>query len=380
MTLSTTLVIDTEVNEKTDTTPPCNEHDPDNGLLEEHWDCFDAPPYFAAVGPFHRDDAAPEPGEQQDLPSLKAGEVYGLLDFCCHRAPAWYRSEVNRTVHLTEPKDIPVADGNRSCDKNLLDIWESSHKSYLEQQDKPPTEPRASTPSLIVTITTKPTPSPHNTRTRVQPSRNAKRKAPEPEDSKQPRVTIKRRKTKTKGAAAAGGTYHISKPAFSHALHLHLPATVEDIHGKICHRSYRSFRNRLIARVTSKMVGIYSRRRAAADKKPKPPRRCVLQGRETAGPWCCETGKPRTGAGGGGGWEFEKEEAVDDHLGGLVAVAAAPEPDMLASPSCANWPPLPKARVRMAKEEVEQNVVEFEGLKFLVDVCGEPPVPRVMML
>ncbi|KAJ9165832.1 hypothetical protein NKR19_g99 [Coniochaeta hoffmannii] len=353
--------MDAEAPREMDSTVSCNEYDPENGLLEDHWDCFGAPPYFATLRGDYKDVLAPEQGSQEDTRSLGAGEVYGVLDFCCHRVPAWYRSEVNRIVQLAETKRLAVKDGTTSSEDKHLDAWESSHSAYIDQQTQTPGT-RASGPSLIATIKTKPAPKPRSKPTRTQPSRTAKRKAPEPEDPKT-RSTAKRRKTAAnRGTDGAGGTYHIPKPTFTSALHLSLPAS-EAIQGKICHHSYRSFRNRLIARVTSKMVCLYARR---ATEKPKlPHRRCVLQGYETAAPWCAPG-------------ERTTEEVQQGEL--VTRCSPAPEPEMLASPSCANWPPPAKVRSRMAREHVEQNVVEFEGLLFLVDICGDPPVPRVMML
>lgn len=336
-----------------------NEHELEEHLLEEHWDCFDGPPCFATYPPDQIRHHGPENDRDEDTPPLKSGETYSVLDFCCHRAPAWYRSEVNRVVQLAETKSAQDTSGSSSCNSSLLDVWESSHTDYLERKRMIATA-RAPTPSLIVTITTSTPKAPKRAPTRVQPSRNSKRKAGEPADSK-PRVTVKRRKvTNGKGMdQCPAATYHIPKATFNHALHLSAPPT-ENICGKICHRSYRTFRNRLIAKVTSKMMGIYSRRAAERSKKA---RRCALLGRETAGPWYA-TGGASAG------------EAVTTTTG----LPTAPEPDMLPSPSCANWPPLAKSRTRMAKEDVEQNVVEFEGLRFLVDVCGEPPLQRVMMI
>lgn len=345
MALSNTFDIDVEKDK---------EPNSDEDLLEQHWDCFDAQPYFAAFGPSRKKLAALD-NEDQHIPPLIVGEVYSLLDFCCHRVPAWYRSEVTRLQQLFENKDMQAVDDSPSCNSSILDTWESSYAAHLEQHSIPAETRATATYSLIVTIKTKPTMS-RKPASRVQPPRTAKRKRAEAEDSK-PRVTIKRRKSSKKTAASrALGTYHISKPTLSHALHLSLPPT-DVLHNKPCPRSYRSFRNRLVARLTSKMVGIYSRR---ALEKPKP-RRCVLHGRETAGAWCRTDG-----------------EAVEAFRG--EGEFTAPEAEMLASPSCANWPPLVGPRSRMVKERMEENVVDFEGLKFLVDVCGEPPLPRVLML
>jgi hypothetical protein len=252
-----------------------------------------------------------------------------------------------------------------SCNRRLLDVWESSHKQFLEDRNTS-ADTTAATRSIIVTIT-KPTTtalSSRKTPTRVQPPRKGKRKAIELEDTKL-RVTVKRRKvTNVKGTTNTNPTstinYHMPKSTFGGALHLSLSPD-GDLHGKICHLDFRSFRNRLLAKVTSKMTGIYSRRAAKKNKA----RRCVLEGRETVSPWY-KTGE-RTAQ------VFAKEAMA-------MGLPAAPEPDMLPSPSFANWPALAKSRTRMAKEDVEESVVEFEGLRFLVDVCGEPPVPRVMML
>ncbi|OIW24663.1 hypothetical protein CONLIGDRAFT_648790 [Coniochaeta ligniaria NRRL 30616] len=336
-----------------------DEHELEENFLDDHWNCFDGPSCFATYPAPRKDHVSPEDDGKRDVPPLRPGEVYSLLDFCCHRVLAWYRSEVNRLLHLAEAENTPVAGETPCRNRKLMDTWTSSHEKHLEQLNTP-TEARAATPSLIVTFTTRTALPSHKTPIRVQPSRKSKRKAAEMDDTK-PRVTVKRRKISTARPSLSGGTYHMSQTAFSHALHLFVPPA-EEIHGKICHRNYRSFRNRLIARVTSKMMGIYSRKATEKNK----PRRCVLQGRETAGPWCA-SGRQTAGT-----FAEEVEEAA--------RLSTAPEPDMLASPSCANWPPPPKSRTRMAKEDGEQNVVEFEGLKFLVDVCGEPPVPRVMMM
>ncbi|KAH8903628.1 hypothetical protein BR93DRAFT_961666 [Coniochaeta sp. PMI_546] len=364
--MSDTLLLDTEAvgHLRPSAQSAANYHESEENLLEEHWDCFDGPSCFASHKPLLKSCGVPEGDQSKDLTSLKAGEVYNLLDFCCHRVPAWYRSEVNRILQLVETKNTQVTSDGAPCNSGLLEIWESSYKQHLEQRSRP-ADTTATTPSIIVTIATPVVQSFKTPPTRVQPPRKGKRKVAELEDVR-PRVIVKRRKiAKAKGAAggkdtSSTDTYHIAKSAFGSALHLSLPSD-DDLHGRICHRSFRSFRNRLIAKVTSKIMGIYSRRAAEGNKT----RRCVLQGHETASPWC-RTGKRTTEAYAG--------EAV------VVGVPAAPEPEMLASPSCANWPPPAKSRTQMAREDVGQNAVEFEGLKFLVDVCGDPPVPRVMML
>lgn len=370
MARSNTLSVATRISDGTATTPADNKAEPDENILEEQRDCFDARHYLAALGPSLKGSDAPDIKEQQETPPLKAGEVYSLLDFCSHRAPAWYRSEVSRMQQLFETNTKPAVNGSSS----ILDIWESSHAAHADQQRNPPASTAEDTPSLIITIKTSPPPSLRKTPTRVQPHRNAKRKAAEMEDSK-PRVTIKRRrKTRRTGGGDAGrtaSTYYISKPVLSQALHHpSLPPTTEEgLHGQVCHRGYNSFLNGLAAEVTAKMAGMYRSRAAAAAEKPKP-RRCALQGRETAEPWCVTGGRQAADV-------FQAEAVVAE------AGPAVPEAEMLASPSCANWPPRPvrtRIRTRMPKEDGEEGAVEFGGLKFLLDVCGEPPEPRVMML
>lgn len=285
-----------------------------------------------------------------NIHALKKGEVYGILDFCCHRAPAWYRAEVDRISLLAGPPPDTLSDPiNHS---HFQVAWELSHAAYLDQEE----EPREAKTALV-TVEAKP-PS------RVQPPRAAKRKAAGLANSQ--RCIIRKRR---KGGIAdtiyvstaedAGdthqrpyGDYHISLPMLQDSL-CHLFPTQDSDPGTSSHSDLSSFRNRLTAKVTSKMMGIYARKMKAGNK----PCRCALTGKETESPWC-RPGK-RT---------VEPESP------------AAPEPDMVPSPTLANWPPPPKTKARMAKEKIEENIVEFGGLKFLVDVCGEPPLVRVKML
>lgn len=332
------------------------ENDFEAAFLEEHWECFDSSPSPATGGPLKADPNK----SKRNLPPLQTGEVYGLLDFCCHRVPAWYDAEVNKFLQVVETKN---GDGKlpETGESSYPRAWKVSHDHYLVQQSMLPGRSPADIAATGPAFSSKPARAP----TKIQPGRGAKRKIADLEDS--PYADTKRRKVaavtqKAKGArtdSPTGGGYHITEQTYYEALHL--SSRGHDLYGKPCQRHRRLCRNRLIARVVSRMMGIYSRKAAAGTKRCQ----CALHGHHTASPWC----------------HTDKAKSTVVVTAATVERSATPEAEMLPSPSFANWPPMPKKRGgRVAKEKVEENVVEFEGLKFLLDVCGEPPVPRVLML
>jgi hypothetical protein len=276
-----------------------------------------------------------------NIQALQIGEVYSILDFCCHRAPVWYLAEVDRILRLTEHQNTPDA-------HSVLDVWTSSHNEYVNQQKTP-------TKSVSSLSTSTPTTQPP---LRVQPPRAAKRKAAELADSRTTTTAKKRKVTSVTASNSTSSTtsdpkarifgdYHVSELAFRQTLHPQ---------AKTQARHLAWFRNRLIAKTTSKIMALYSTKSRDGTTKP---RRCALTGCETASPW------------------YKPAAAIPEQQAG----GAAPEADMLPSPSFANWPPPPaRTGTRLLKEDIKDHVVEFAGLRFLVDICGEPPLPRVKML
>lgn len=305
-----------------------------------------------------------------NLATLKVGEVYELLDFCCNRAPVWYQAEMDRIIHQGRGNGFP-AKFPKHADSLLpgLGDWELSEQEFLSTKheaalaSKTADNPSPDSPASAL-LTAQPT--------RVQPSRAAKRKAVELNEVKKV-VTVKRRKLTAQKRlpipqndgleADAGhfGDYHISKDEFSRAQGpmdepSPMPTSSESMP---LLSSLMSFRARLVAKLVTKTMEIHKKKQT----KRRRSLLCALGSRTTARQWCLPSKRTVEA--------FEKPAGT-----GRLAAAV---PDMLHSPSLGGWPLLPDA-VKRYQEDPKDNIVEFAGLKFLVDMCGGPGKYRVLML